>query len=100
MDQQTIEENLKKYAELKIMAKSLDKQMEELKPSIREHMMSQGIDKLPTSVGTFTIGERTTWKYSKAVLDLQKQEKADGTASAVKSVVLTFNEGVEEETVE
>ena len=97
MDTQTIEEKLKKYAELKIMAKALDEQMEELKPSIREHMMSQGIDKLPTTVGTFTLGERTTWKYSKAVDNLQKQEKADGTAQAVKSVVLTYKEGKEEE---
>ena len=97
MDTQTIEEKLKKYAELKIMAKALDEQMEELKPSIREHMMSQGIDKLPTSVGTFTLGERTTWKYSKNVENLQKQEKADGTAQAVKSVVLTYKEGKEEE---
>lgn len=93
----TIEEKLKKYAELKIMAKALDEQMEELKPSIREHMMSQGIDKLPTTIGTFTLGERTTWKYSKAVDTLQKQEKADGTAQAVKSVVLTYKEGKEEE---
>lgn len=81
---------LKRYAELKVAEKKITTELEELKPLIREHMMTEGIDKLPTSAGSFTLGERTTWQYSKEVEKLQKAEKADGTAKEVKSVVLTF----------
>ncbi len=89
---------LKRYAELKIRAKGIDDELEEIKPFIKEHMMGEGIDKLPTSAGVFSVSEKTTWKYSKEVEKLQKSEKANGTAQALKSVVLKFTpEGAHEE---
>lgn len=87
---------LLRYANLKVMEKDITKELDELKPFIREHMMAEGIDKLPTSAGVFSIGERTTWKYSKDVEKLQKQEKADGTAKEVKTITLTFKAEGEE----
>ena len=91
-----IKEKLKRYAELKVQEKAISTELDEIKPFIKEHMMSEGVDKLPTSMGNFTISEKTTWKYSKAVETLQKAEKANGTASAVKSVILTFKATGEE----
>lgn len=88
---------LARYAELKVIEKAHEKEMEELKPFIREYMMTEAIDKLPTTAGMFTLGERTTWQYSKEVEKLQKAEKADGTAKEVKSVVLTFKATEENE---
>lgn len=85
-----IPEKLKRYAELKVQEKAITAELDEIKPFIKEHMMSEGVDKLPTSLGNFTISEKVTWKYSKAVETLQKAEKANGTASEVKSVILTF----------
>lgn len=85
-----IQSKLKNYAELKIQEKAISEQLEELKPEIKKYMLDEGVDKVPTSMGNFILSERTTWQYSKAVEILQKEEKANGTAKAVKAVTLMF----------
>lgn len=85
-----IQEILKRYAELKIQERALTAELEELNPQIKEHLLSQGIDKLPTSAGTFTLSEMARWKYSSAVEKLQEQEKATGAATKVVSTTLRF----------
>jgi len=87
-----IAEKLKRYAELKLEEKRISSELDELKPAIKEHLLGHDIDKLPTNYGTFTIMERNTWEFSDAVARLQKAEKANGTAKAVKAVVLLFKE--------
>lgn len=89
---ENIQAQFKRYAELKIQEKAISTELEEIKPLIKEHMLSEGVDKLPTSMGNFILSERTTWQYSKAVETLQKAEKANGTAKAVKAVTLMFKE--------
>ncbi len=85
-----IEDALKRYAELKISTSAAETEMEELKPLIKEHIMKEKVDKLPTSVGTFSLGERSTWKYSPAVEKLQDEEKAKGVAKKVTTTSLLF----------
>ena len=85
-----MEEKLKQYAELKIEEKRITDLLESLKPEIKEYIEGQGVDKLPTSLGTFTLGARTTWKYSPAVEALQKEEKATGIAKQVVTTSLIF----------
>jgi hypothetical protein len=88
---ENIQEKFKRYAELKIQEKAISDELEEIKPLIKEHMLSEGVDKIPTTMGNFILSERTTcWQYSKAVETLQKAEKANRTAKAVKVVTLIF----------
>lgn len=82
----TIEEKLKRYAELKAEEKIIAEGIDTLKPAIKEYIESQGVDKVPTSMGIFSLENRSTWKYSPAVEELQKEEKAKGIA---KQVVIT-----------
>jgi len=96
----TIEEKIKRYAEIKIQIKDLEEGIETLKPFIVEHLESNGVDKLPTSLGNFTLGKRSSWKYTKAVDELQAKEKAEGLATQVVSTTLTFTQPkIEEENV-
>ena len=87
----TIEEKLKRYAELKAEEKIITEGIETLKPFIKEHIEGLGVDKLPTSLGVFTLGSRSTWKYSPAVEELQKEEKAKGIAKQVVTTSLIFS---------
>ena len=86
----TIEEKLKRYAELKAEEKIIAEGIETLKPFIKEHIEGLGVDKLPTTLGTFTLSPRSTWKYSPAVEELQKEEKAKGIAKQVTTNTLVF----------
>lgn len=87
-----IKDVLRAYAEKKAKVKQIEADLEEMKPLIIEHLAQQGVDKLPTSLGTFTVSERSTWKYSPAVEKLQEEEKQRGIATKKVSTTLTFNE--------
>jgi hypothetical protein len=84
-------DKLKLYAELKEQQKDIEKRIDELSPIIRDHMITQVLDKLPTDAGTFSIANKTTWKYTDAVLNLQKEEKAKGIAKQVITNYLRFS---------
>ena len=81
---------LKEYAELKLQEKVISEKLSELNPVIKEYLSDQGVDKLPTSMGNFSLGSRTIWQYSDAVTKLQEKEKAEGIAKKVTSVSLIF----------
>lgn len=81
---------LMEYASLKAEAKRIEKRMEELNPGIKEIMNANGMDKITTEFGSFTLSNRTTWKYSEAVTSLQEKEKANGTAKKLISTSLLF----------
>lgn len=81
---------LARYADLKDLEKSIKAEIEELAPQIKEYLLKTGVDKLPTSAGTFTISERSTWQYTEAVEKLQEEEKATGKAKKVTITTLMF----------
>ena len=87
-----IKTKLKRYAELKVLEKATAEEMDVLNPEIKEYMLSHDMEKLPSNVGTFSIGKSSRWKYSQAVEDLQEKEKATGVASQVVSTILRFTQ--------
>ncbi len=91
MSQPTLDKAmLEKYAVLKANQKMIEAELEELAPQIREAMRASDTDKVNTDFGAFTLSNRTTYKYSQAVTDLQEKEKANGTAKQLVSTVLYF----------
>ena len=86
----TIDEKLKKFADLKIQQKSIETGIDTLKHFILAHLEEMKVDKLPTTLGTFSKEGKTTWKYSKAVEALQADEKATGVAEKVVSPYVKF----------
>lgn len=81
---------LKEYADIQLQIRALEKRVDELKPEIKEMLSVSGADKVTTEFGNFTLGSRTTWKYSEDVERLQEKEKAMGIAKSVTSVSLTY----------
>lgn len=99
----TKEASLKEYASLKIKMGQMTERLDELKPLILADMVEENLDKIPTSMGDFTLTKRKTWSYSDDVklLDdgLKKAkaiEEADGTATFVETPILVFKENKEE----
>jgi hypothetical protein len=86
-----IKDILIRYAELKKIEKETAAEIEELKPDIKQHLEALKVDKLPTTIGTFALESRRTWKYTKAVEELQEAEKATGLAKEVVTTSLKFN---------
>lgn len=94
---------LKEYAELKIEEKKIKVRIEELNPIIKEGILSEKLDKVPTNFGNFIIKKIKRWTYSPSVaqakenLDLLKsEEEADGTATFVEVESLEFREAKNE----
>ncbi len=90
-------DQLKRYAELKIQEKAIKAELEDLNPKVRDFISAQGVDKLPTTMGTFSLVAKAVWKYSpaiekaeKAIDKLKAQEKADGTATSDARYDLMF----------
>lgn len=80
----------KEYADLMVQKRAIEEKLEELNPLLKEQISNTGADKVETEFGNFTLGSRTTWKYSDAVASLQEKEKATGVAVAVKSMSLIY----------
>ena len=83
-------DKLKRYIQLKQKIKLAEMEIETLSPEIKDHLVTQGIEKLPTDLGTFSVGRKTTWKYSDDVEKLQDKEKAEGIAKPNVSEFLKF----------
>ena len=79
-----------RYADLMIEKRKIEAELEELNPIIKEQISKEGADKVKTEFGTFTLGTRTTWKYSAAVEKLQEVEKATGIAKKVETTSLIY----------
>lgn len=96
-------ENLKLYAELKIQEKAIKTKLEELNPKVRDFISAQGVDKLPTTMGVFSLVAKAVWKYSPAVEKLEKEvdklkekEKAEGIATSDARYDLMFKAATKE----
>lgn len=85
-----IKSKLKRYAELKVKMKEMEAEIEELNPEIKAYVIGEGVDKLPTNLGTFSVESRGTWEYSPAVEKLKEEEKAKGVAKKVITTSLKF----------
>lgn len=92
-------ENFDRYAELKIEAKKIDAELEELKDKIIADMRDAEADKVDHQLGTFNRSVHTKYTFSDAleadrqrIKDREKDEKADGTAKVEESPKLIFVE--------
>jgi hypothetical protein len=91
--------NLNEYAKLKIEEKRIKARIEELGPQIRQEIVLEGFDKVPTNLGNFNIKSMKKWTYSEAVKQaeaniktLKATEEQDGTATYVEVQQLEFRE--------
>lgn len=96
--------NLKSYAQLKSEAKRIDFALKELAPLILKEMAEADLDKVPTSLGNFSVKKMKKWTYSEKVeeiklaLDERKaDEEATGTATFTEMPILEFRENKENE---
>ncbi len=94
-----IKDFLKDYARLKIEEKAIKARLEELNPIIRQAMSDEGVDKIPTNQGNFSIKKTKRWTYSSDVIALKESldkrksdEEKDGTATFVEVEQLEFRE--------
>jgi hypothetical protein len=93
--------DLKSYTKLKIQASAIDKNIEELKPLVREALMSVNAEDNPvvTEDGKLTLRPRRNWTYSKdleariaKVKADQKLEEATGKATFTTSYDVYFKQ--------
>ena len=95
-------DTLKEFANLKIEANKIEERLAELKPIVLAEIVGASLDKVPTSLGTFSIKKKKNWVYSEKVesiiarLKLTKEiEEADGTATFTETPILEFRENKE-----
>lgn len=88
---------LQQYAELTAAAKTIEKQIADVKEHIVGVMVTEDIKKIDSDFGTFILSERAVWEYSPQVELLEKnlkatkhQEQETGLAKAQTSRFLTF----------
>lgn len=88
---------LKKYQKLRIEREALEKEENELKAQIVATMQNDGVSKEETTWGTFTIGCRTSYKYSDKVKALEEKvklakvkEEQKGTATPSTTEYLVY----------
>jgi len=90
-------ELLEKYSNLKTSQKAIEIELKEISPIIMGMMEGEGVDKLESDFGTFTIANKTTYTYSEKVTKLQEEEKANGTAKIKMSPYVLFKNKVSDE---
>lgn len=64
------------YAAIDAEIKALESKKEQMRPEIIKGMLEDGIDKLETALGKFTITPLKKWVYPESVLDLGEKFKA------------------------
>lgn len=95
--EEQLKEKFLRYEILKNEIKSLEEELDQIKPIIIENMKDD--DKIEAKNGAFTIQLKKKWKYSPAVVNLEadvkemkKSEEADGTAEFEESRILFYRE--------
>jgi hypothetical protein len=90
-------ELMEQYALIDSQIKALTNQKDELKVQIVQDFIAQGIDKVETGLGKFTISKLKTWTYPGYVEDakeayktLQAKAEQTGEASFSESESLRF----------
>ena len=70
---------LKKYAKLKVEAKVIDKQIDDLKPEVRDTLISIHAEDNPvaTEEGKLSLRPRRTWTFSDELEERMAKVKAD-----------------------
>lgn len=79
------------YAVLESEIAALELKKEQLRPHILKNMVDQGIEKLDTGVGKFSITKLKKWSYPEAVIELGEEFKA-AKAKAESTKEATFTE--------
>ncbi len=79
------------YADLEAQISALEMKKEQLRPHIVKMMIEQGLDKVETALGKFSIGKRKVWSYPEEVDELNEAYKA-AKAKAEKTGDATFEE--------
>ncbi len=64
------------YAKLEAEIAALEMKKEQLRPHIIGMMVAEGLDKIETALGKFSVGKRKVWKYTKQVEELSDMFKA------------------------
>jgi len=64
------------YASLEAEIKALEAKKEQLRPMIIKSMIDQGVEKIETAVGKFSMGKRKVWTYPESVKELEEEFKS------------------------
>lgn len=90
-------EPFKKIAELTLVKKSIEEQIDAFRKEAEAEMVASGTDKVESDYGSFFFSERKKWEYTDAVTEiegklkkLKKTEEDSGKATFELSKVLTF----------
>jgi len=73
------------YAHIDAQIAALSAQKEQLRPQIIEMMMEQGVKKVETAVGKFSLSPKKSWTYPEAIIALEAVTKEE--VSALNDVV-------------
>lgn len=64
------------YADLEAQIKALESKKDQLRPFIIKSMIEQGIEKIDTAFGKFSMGKRKVWSYPVTIKNLEDEYKA------------------------
>lgn len=64
------------YAVLNAQIKDLKNKQDELRSVILESMVATGVDKIATSVGSFSVSKLKSWTYTPATVQMLEDIKA------------------------
>ncbi len=83
------------YALLESQEKAIKLKKEQLRPFILEKMIKDGINKLDTVVGKFTVEKRKTWTYPERISNMEEELKAEkALAQSTKEATYEETEGL------
>lgn len=79
------------YAIIEAEIAALEAKKEQLRPHILKMMVQDGVEKLETDVGKFSITRRKTWTYPEYVVEIGEEFKA-AKAKAESTKEATYEE--------
>lgn len=79
------------YAQLDADIAALEMKKEQLRPHIIKMMIEQGLEKIETALGKFTVGKRKIWSYPEHIVELSEQVKSE-KAKAESTGEATYEE--------
>jgi hypothetical protein len=95
------DELLRKYVMLELSFKALEEQKKALREEIVEDFKKKGLEKVNSEFGSFTICNKTSWKYSESIKSLENKvkiakdkEQKKGIAKVTISEYLLFKENI------
>ncbi len=79
------------YADVDAQIKALEVKKEQLRPFIVKKMIEDGVDKVETELGKFSVNQLKKWSYPEEVVELGEEFKA-AKAKAESTGEATFEE--------